>query len=217
MSAKYNSINVGPPEGNIPYITTCTELGYFSNPGVISSGKWSSLIANIITNNGIATVSNSLLKITNPGIYRLSVGINVTTTSSAGSLNTIQHCFTTTSLYNQGLSNAIGGNPASYNYTYSPNNASTPGILLWHVNAYNTGNSTASTFSENNSYLVYNYYAKSNSSQQMYPGICTSEIVLYITNSNQIVALCLSGSDVDIDSIDSCYYVLTLLSNLTVF
>jgi hypothetical protein len=204
-----------------PYVNSCTEYGYFSggNLGTIANGLWSSLPGVLTTNNGIASLDASGLRILNPGIYSINLSIFPTTTQD-GSSN-ISFNFGTRYLFNDSSTNvvnAFGGPRPTGMFTYDPsNNPYSPGIISWVADGYNSANSTTNNFIKNSTTneLSYNYFnAGYPTSNALYSGNCTTEMTFVVDSSATIFLNILSNSTTGV-TMGNCFFTLELVCNNT--
>ena len=206
-----------------PYVNSSSESGYFSggNLGTIANGLWRSLPAVLNTNNGIASLDASGLRILNPGIYSINLSLFPTTTQ-VGSSN-ISFNFGTRYLYNDpstNIVNAFGGPRPTGMFTYDPsNNPYSPGIISWVANGYDSSNNTISNFIKNpiTSELSYNYFnAGYPNGGALYSGICTTKMTFILGSSASIFLNILSNSTTGV-TMGNCSFTLNLISYLPVF
>lgn len=160
-----------PANSQINYLDSMIEVGYFAATSGIGGGFYA-VPPILSTNNGIATVSNDTLILTNAGVYTLNLSLAFISANTGGNVNTVTYYFGGSGYINFGST----GQPL---FNYGGNNTSTPGIINWastHMCSANTGNVNTDIFVLSNGYLVCNYYGKVNNSGVFYPGICTTQI-----------------------------------------
>lgn len=166
----------------INYLDSMVEVGYFLATGGIGSGFYA-VPPSLSTTNGIATVSNDSLILTNAGIYTLNLSLAFISANSGGNFNTVSYYFGGTSYVNLGST----GQPL---FNYGGNNTSTPGIINWastHMSTGNSANATQNIFVSINSSLACNYYGKTFNNGGFYPGICTTQITFTSPNPGQAI------------------------------
>ena len=211
----FSSYNVNINNVSTPYVSSCSELGSFNGT---SSGytNWNSLSTSLITSNGIATINNSGLTITNPGVYKINVSIDILGSNDSGAGVTCNFAFGTSK--NTEVTSPLGllgGTNSIYLRNKGQYNANDPGIITWITSANTSGDSIAeSVYTSNTTYgTYYSYNYNNNNSNESYPGICTTELC-FTTNSSATLYFNVSGnSDAgQTVTIGLCYFVLQLIS-----
>jgi hypothetical protein len=227
----FSSYNVKINNVATPYISACSELGWFGNSNQnstsICNANWTTMACNLSTNNGIAYVTNAQtystgLKFNYAGIYKITLSVDVYALNASQKNESVYFAFglnglnssTTTSLF-------LGGQNGVYlkNIGFG-NNTSSPGIIYWNTNAYCSTNSTPSGQAISNNYLYYNYNTATTNIQSsttgyyiVEPGICTTEIIFIVSDTAQEPLVfnigCATGVSVEMGS---SYFILELLS-----
>jgi hypothetical protein len=196
-----------------PYVNSTREVGYFNGTsvGTIPINKWYSLPAVLNTNNGIANVDASGVRILNAGIYSINLSLFPTTTQDVSS--NISFNFGTTYLSNIStnvLANSFGGVEPTGMFTYdASNNYNTPGIISWVADGYSSGNSGSNFVKTQTNELSYNYYT-AGTGGQIFSGICTTEITFFIDEPTTIY-FNVSGNSTTV-TMNNCFFTLQLIS-----
>jgi hypothetical protein len=179
MSAYYNSYQTHDTSGNNnPYMNSLIEFGMFNKPGSYSETNYDnaySLNTNLYTNNGIASLDNSVtdssgniiygLKLNSAGIYKINLNFNpVYTPNGDGQSGRFSYAFSTAFMNNADTTNIsnnngyglFGGYVSSNTYAFDPigqtingtlyNNNSDPGILFWNNSSFSVGTSSYNPF-----------------------------------------------------------------------
>lgn len=214
MSTTFNSYQITRNGSQIPLINSTSEIGYFS--GSNNGSGWTSMGTFLISNNGLAIVSNSGLQILNPGIYRLTCSIDILNTSNAGGLNTLSIVFGTQKLTSQSAGGFFGGTPNVGMFNIGTYNTSNPGIINWTVNAYRDPNENAAVpgFVYSGG-LIYNLYDKTNNAGYLYPSMYTSDIMFSINSVSGTIPTIYLNLAGTASSIQTGYFVLELITTNT--
>jgi hypothetical protein len=213
----FTSYTVSRSSGQVPYISSTSELGYFNSTGYINNSNWYSLGATMFSNNGIASIAgNGGIYLKHAGFYRLNVGINLQGTGGGGQENTLSFSFGTTQLTSStDAIGSFGGAISSGNFSYSNDNTNIPGIISWVTNAFSSDNGSTSILSKtNNNYVIYRWFGKANNNGSQAPGLCSTQMTFYVNTSGIIIFLninCNRGF-----TMGRSYFTLELLSNQTV-
>ena len=160
------------------------------------------------------------LILTNPGIYRLNLSVDVIFVQSGGDPNTLAFAFGTANLSNTNSTSSFIGTTSYQGNTngvmlankglYSTGNIQ---FFSWLTNAFSSGNDTASEYGSDgaNNPPYYKYYSKVNNNNQTYPGLCCTELVFTSSSSNQHLYFNVN-TDKDNCTMGQCYFVLQMIS-----
>ena len=216
MSYKDITIN------GVPSISNTVASGYFgksSSTTLYNNSNWNSVGPCTLKNGGgIATSSGNALILTNIGIYRLNLSVDVTNVQNGGAQNTLSFAFGTSNISNVSSTSSFIGTTS---YLGSPNGSmlankgyySTGNIqfISWITNAYSSGNNAISQYSSSGNPPWFNYYSRVNNNNLTYPGLCCTEVVFTSRNNNQALYFNVN-TDKDNVTMGQCYFVLQMLS-----
>jgi hypothetical protein len=200
-----------------PYVNSTSEVGYFTGTslGTIPQNKWRSLPAVLVTNNGIANVDASGVRILNAGIYSINLTLFPTSTQDVSS--NISFNFGTTYLVDVSTNeqaNSFGGVCPTGMFTFDiSNNPYSPGIISWVADGYSSGNTGSNFVKTQTNELSYNY-STAGTGRQIYSGNCTTKMT-FILNSSATIFFNVSTNSSTGVTMGSCVFTLQLISTYT--